>query len=250
MLAIMRVVTTVADPRSLLAPGRTLRPATDKVLSALTTDDQGAPYDRKAVFYDRVVGSRAYNRVVWGTSPAAYREFAAEALAAATGPMLDAGCGSAVFTAGVYRRASRPLVLVDRSVGMLTRASDRLDGVPAAFVQADLLDLPFAPESFTTVSCFAMLHVLEDPWPALGALWRQLAPGGQLLASMLVTDRAVGGAYLRVLQRAGEVGPPRTLAEFAAAAREAFGDSAVLDRTGSMAWLQATKPAGRQGRPR
>jgi len=243
-------VITALDPRSLLAPGRTLRPGTDQVLSALSPNDQGAPYDRKAAIYDRVVGARAYNRIMWGTSTAAYREFAGEALAAAIGPMLDAGCGTAVFTAGAYREASRPLVLVDRSIGMLTRASARLDRAPPALVQADLLDLPFAPESFTTVSCFAMLHVLDDPWPALPSLWRQLAPGGRFLASMLVTDRPAGGAYLRVLRRAGEVGPPRNLAELAAAAHQALGDSVVLDRTGSMAWLRATKltprrPAGR-----
>ncbi len=227
----------------LLAAGRTLRPAGDGVASALPADDEGAPYDRKAAVYDRVVGARAYNRVIWGTSTTAYRKFASEALASGTGPMLDAGCGSAVFTAGVYRRASRPLVLVDRSIGMLVRAHGRLDGAPAALVQADLSDLPFAPGSFTTVGCFAMLHVLDDPWSALAALWRQVAPGGRILASMLITDRALGGAYLRVLQRAGEVGPPASLAELTAAARQALGDSAAVDRTGSMAWLRARKPA-------
>jgi ubiquinone/menaquinone biosynthesis C-methylase UbiE len=196
----------LSDPDSLPAAGRTLRPAGNGVVSALPTDDAGAPYDRKAAVYDRVVGARAYNRVVWGTSTAAYREFASEALASGSGPMLDAGCGSALFTAGVYRRASRPLVLVDRSVGMLVRASGRLQGVPAGFVQADLSDLPFAPGCFTTVGGFGTLHVLDDPCSALSALWRQVAPRGQLFASMLVTDRALGGAYLRVLQRAGQVG--------------------------------------------
>ncbi len=68
---------TALDPRSLLAPGRTLRPATDKVLSALPPNDQGAPYDPKAAIYDRVVGARAYNRIMWGTSTAAYRAIAA-----------------------------------------------------------------------------------------------------------------------------------------------------------------------------
>jgi ubiquinone/menaquinone biosynthesis C-methylase UbiE len=105
----------------------------------------------------------ARNRVVWGGSIAAYREFASEALASGTGPMLDAGGGSAVFSAGVCRRASRPLVLIDRSVGMLASASGRLEGPPAALVHADLSDLPFAPGSVTTVDCFTMLNVLEDP---------------------------------------------------------------------------------------
>jgi ubiquinone/menaquinone biosynthesis C-methylase UbiE len=231
------------DLDSLLAAGRTLRPAGRGVVSALPTDDPGAPYDRKAAVYDRIVGARAYNRVVWGTSTAAYRDLAFDALASGTGPMLDAGCGSAVFTADAYRRASRPLVLVDRSVGMLARASGRLEGAPAALVQADLSDLPFAPGSFTTVACFGTLHVLDDPWSALAALWRQVTPRGQLFASMLITDRALGGAYLRVLQRAGEVGPPRSRAELAAAARQACGDSAAVDRTGSMAWLRARKAA-------
>jgi hypothetical protein len=43
---------------------------------------------------------------------------------------------------------------------------------------------------------------------ALAALRREVAPRGRILASMLITDRVLGGAYLRALQRAGEVGPP------------------------------------------
>lgn len=228
---------------SLLAAGRTLRPEENGVLSALPADDEGAPYDRKAVVYDRVVGTRAYNRMMWGTSPAAYREFASEALGSGTGPMLDAGCGSAVFTAAVYRRAPRPLVLVDRSVGMRARASNRLEAAPATFVHADLSDLPFAAGSFTTVGCFGTLHIVEDPWWALAALWRRVAPGGRLFASMLITDRALGGVYLRVLERAGEVGQPRSRGELTAAAWQAFGGRAAVDRTGSMAWLRAAKSA-------
>jgi hypothetical protein len=108
-------------------------------------------------------------------------------------------------------------------------------------VQADLRDLPFAPGSFTTVACVATLHVLEEPSSALAAPWRQMAPAGRMFASMLITDRALGGAYLRVLQRAGEVGPPTSLAELAAAARQAVGDSAAVDRSGSIAWLRAGK---------
>ncbi|MDQ4048315.1 MAG: class I SAM-dependent methyltransferase, partial [Actinomycetota bacterium] len=108
-----------------------------------------------------------------------------DGLAAGHGPFLDAGCGTLVFTAAAYQ-ASRPLVLVDRSLGMLRRAAERLEGAPAALVQADVLDLPFAPGRFATVACHAMLHVLDDPWAELAALHRQVAPGGRLFASMLV----------------------------------------------------------------
>ncbi len=102
-------VSAAARASSLLNAGRTLRLAGNGLAGALPADDVGAPYDRKAAVYDRVVGARACHRVVWGTSTAAYRESASEALASGTGPTLDAGGGSAVFTAGVYRRASRHL---------------------------------------------------------------------------------------------------------------------------------------------
>ncbi|MDQ4048248.1 MAG: class I SAM-dependent methyltransferase [Actinomycetota bacterium] len=139
---------------SLLASGRSLRPASPEVLSALSTHDEGAPYDRRASFYDRLIGSRVYNRLAWGASVTDYRAFAAEALAADDGPFLDAGCGTLVFTATAYRKASRPLVLVDLSLGMLRRGAERLGDAPAMLVQADLLDLPFAPNRFSTVACF------------------------------------------------------------------------------------------------
>jgi len=228
------------DIHSLLAPGRTLRPERAGIVSALPVGDQGAPYDRRAAIYDRLVTNRFYNRLAWGTEPADYEVFAAEAVAAGVGPFLDAGCGSAAFTAAAYQAVSRPLVLVDRSLDMLGRASERLTGKPAALVQADLLDLPFSPGRFATVACFGVLHVLDDPWAALRALRDQVAPGGRLFVSMLVADRGIGRVYLAALHRAGEVGPPRRAEELADAARAVFGASSDVRRTGSMAWLRAT----------
>ena len=227
------------EVESLLAPGRTLRPARAPVVSALPAGDDGARYDRRAAAYDRLIGSRPYNRLAWGTSPSQYTAFAAEAVAAGSGRLLDAGCGTATFTAAAYREASRPLVLIDRSVDMLERATRRLADAPAAFVQADLLDLPFSAGQFSTVACFGVLHVLDDPLAALAALRDQLAPGGQLFASVLVADRAVGRAYLGALYRAGEVATPRRAEHLANAAQAVFGARVDVQRTGSMAWLRA-----------
>ena len=237
--AIVPGVDTAFPLESLLAPGRVLRPIGPGVVSALSSHDEGAPYDRRAAAYDRLIGSRAYNRLVWGASIADYEAFAAEALAAGEGALLDAGCGTLVFTADPYGSTSRPLVLVDRSLGMLRRAAERLAAAQAAFVQSDVLDLPFARNRFDTVSCHGLLHVLDHPWAALAALRDQLAPGGRLFASMLVSDRAPGRAFLAALHRAGEVGSPRPSDELAGAAAEIFGDSAEVDRSGSMAWLRA-----------
>jgi SAM-dependent methyltransferase len=224
----------------LLAPGRTLRPASGAVLSALAPGAI-APYDRHASTYDKLIGSPLYNRLVWGTRVGDYAAFAAEALRAGDGPLLDAGAGTAVFTAGVYRGAPRPLVLADLSAAMLERAAARLGAGTAAFVQADLLDLPFAPGSFDAVACHGVLHVLDDPWAVLPALRDQAAPGAPVFVSMLVADRRVGGAYLRVLRRVGEAGPARTAADFERAAREVFGPSATVEHKGSMAYLRAER---------
>ena len=227
------------DVESLLAPGRTLRPARAPVLSALSAGDEGARYDRRAATYDRLIASRLYNRLAWGTSPSQYTAFAAEAVAASRGRLLDAGCGTATFTAAAYREARRPLVLIDRSVDMLERATQRLADAPAAFVQADLLDLPFSAGQFSTVACFGVLHVLDDPLATIASLRDQLAPAGQLFASMLVADRPVGRAYLDALYRAGEVAKPRRTEHLADAAQAVFGPHVDVQRTGSMAWLRA-----------
>jgi len=224
---------------SVFAASVPLRDLGGGLLSALPEDDQGAPYDRHAEIYDRLIGNRRYNQLIWGCDPSEYAAFAAEALASADGPFLDAGSGTAVFTADLYRRAARPVVLVDRSTGMLRKAAERLQEAPVTLVQADLFALPFSPQSFATVGCFAMLHVLEEPWDALARLRSMVAPGGHLYASMLVVDRRISRHYHRALERRHEMGPPRREAELASVARELFTDAQVT-RTGAMAWLRAT----------
>ncbi len=225
---------------NLIAPGIQLRDEGDGVLSAIAVQSQAAPYDRHASLYDRLIGSRFYNRVIWGIRTADYAVFAAEALRNGEGPFLDAGCGTAVFTASVYQNAHRPLILVDRSLAMLRRAAGRLGDVPATLLQAKMESLPFSPRSFETVACFAVLHVLDDPWTALATLREQVAPGGQLFASMLVSDGgSASRCYLSMLHRRGEVGPPQRADDLQQAANEIFAQ-AVVSRTGSMAWLRAS----------
>lgn len=224
----------------LLAPTRDLRHARGRVLSALASGDEGARYDRRAALYDALVGSKTYNRLAWGTSPTAYGGFALEALTAGDSWYLDVGCGTLGFTAAAYGAARRRLVLVDRSLEMLERAAGRVDEEQASLIQADLFDLPFSPRSFDTVACFGVLHLLDDPWPALRTLGEQVRPGGRLFASVLVTDRAVGKAYLRALARQGEIGCLCSSAELEQAALEHLGPEAEVTRTGNMAWLRAT----------
>jgi SAM-dependent methyltransferase len=211
-----RVTSLPASISGLLLDGVELRPVGDGVWSVLPADAPGQVYDRRAAAYDFVVGSRLYNRLLWGSSPQAYGAFADRAVFSGSGPLLDAGCGSLVFTAAVYARTDRPLVLVDRSIGMLRAARTRLhravdgrsDGV--VLLQADLRRLPFKPRAFSTVLCMGMLHLFDDVSQAVFALAELAEPGGHLFLTSLVAETRIGKGYLSVLHRAGEVATPRT----------------------------------------
>lgn len=219
----------------LLAPGRRLSRGGDGIRSA--TDSRG-----DAASYDRLVGSALYNRLVWSASVNSYGAFAATAVASGTGPLLDVGCGSAVFTADVYRAAGRPLVLVDDSRAMLGRARERI-GSPTsaslAYVQANLFDLPFRPRQFDTVACHGVLHLFTDLEAVLRALCTQIAPGGTLRVTSLVAETTIGEKWLNMLHRAGETAPPRRAGELEERARGILGDGVHLDREGCMAFLTA-----------
>ncbi|MFT3835189.1 MAG: class I SAM-dependent methyltransferase [Micropruina sp.] len=193
-------------------------------------------YDRGAATYDAMVGSRLYNRLAWGTDPADYAAFAGEAVASADGPLLEVAAGTCAASAEAYLASPRPLVITDRSRGMLALAAQRLTvaGRPRSgtrLVQADAFALPFPPGGFDTVLCLGFLHLVEDVAPFVDGLRAQLRPGGRLFASSLVAATPVGTRYLGVLHRLGELARPRTADELA----DLFG--VPVRRRGSMAYL-------------
>ena len=230
-----------------LAPTVPLRPVRDGLLSALPPDDEGAHYDARAAAYDRLVGNALYNRIAWSASTAGYRAFAREALAATRGPFLDAGCGSAVFTAEAHveaARAGRTVVLVDRSLDMLNAARDRIarangGAVPPSlkFVQADLLRLPFPPGMFGGALSMGTLHLFESVESVARSVAEVVEPGGGVFLSGLVAETALGRRYLALLARAGEVAAPRRFERVRDAVAAGMGDPVEARRDGSMAFL-------------
>ncbi|OHV04016.1 class I SAM-dependent methyltransferase [Mycobacterium talmoniae] len=233
----------VAAFDEVVRPGHPLRAVGDGIWSVLAAD-AAAPEDRMAAVYDGLIGNRVYNRLAWGASPRAYADFAAAAVDSARGPLLDVGCGTAVFTADAYRHARRPLVLVDRSLGMLRRAAARVGTGQAMFVQADLWDLPsirFRDRVFSTVVCYGVLHLLDDPAAAVRRLCDQVAPGGTVYATALVARTRRARAMLRALHRGGQSAPPRTPDELADLLRPVLPDL-TIETAGAMAYLTA-RPA-------
>jgi ubiquinone/menaquinone biosynthesis C-methylase UbiE len=213
-----------------------------RLWTALPADRRAAHYDVLAAVYDLVVSGRAYNRWIWGVERERYTRAIDAALAAAgDGVLLDAGAGSALFSAPVY--AARPVraVLLDLSLGMLRRADARLrDDAPVALVQGDLSDLPFADASFDAVLHFGIPHVLPDLAPVVRELGRVVRPGGTVhVASLVRSGRRAGDGFLQVLHTAGEVARPRTAAEVAEALAPI--GAVALREEGSWAFAVATR---------
>jgi SAM-dependent methyltransferase len=180
-------------------------------------------YDgRSAALYDRVVGTRIYNRLVWGDSPANYAEFAKNALREASDSwLLDAGGGSLLFTADAYAKSARPILVLDQSVSMLARARRRLvervgrmpDNV--VLLQGDLLNLSgFVPGSIGTILCLGVLHHIDAAADLVANLGALLVPGkGRMHFTTLITSGRWSDSYLRSLYRSGGFAPPRSAAE-------------------------------------
>ena len=200
--------------------------------------DAGAPYDRRAAMYDRLVRSRTYNRIAWSCLPEDYATFAAVAFASGTGPLLEAAAGSAAATAPLHASTQRSTVLVDLSRKMLERAAQNIAGdrreLPAhvRLVQADILALPFAARGFSTVLGLGMTHLFDDLQAVVGSLHAQLAPGGELHLAGLVAQTRRGRRYPEILHRAGEVAAPMTADELHAA----LGGPTRFHVTGCMAY--------------
>jgi SAM-dependent methyltransferase len=230
-----------------MGDGRPLRQLEERLFSVLPEGTAGHAYDGRARAYDRMIGSGLYNRIAWGTSPADYRRFARRAVQSAPGGwFLDAGCGTLLLTADAYLAApTRPIVVLDQSLGMLKRARERVLGggkrLPPhiVFLQADLLDLPFRPGAFRTVMSMGMLHLFADAGPLAAKLESLLLPDGGLFLTSLVENGRLGDRYLRLLHRQGEVAAPRTAAALEAQLRAVIRRPLDYTVTGNMTYAVA-----------
>lgn len=183
------------------------------IFSCLDKADRQSSYDNKVKAYDIVVGNSLYNRLIWGNWPSAYRNFCRQSLeSAAGGVVLDAGCGSLVFTASEYAHAKHKLiVLLDRSQGMLEQGRNRIKKITGkvpsniVFLQADIFNLPFKDHVFDVVSSFGVLHVFDDKSGLVSELERVKRDSGKLFFSSLVGNNVIARKYLEILKQAGEV---------------------------------------------
>ena len=230
-----------------LAEGCIIRRIEDDIYSALPDPPHNHLYDRRAAAYDSVVSTWLYNRLMWGTSPLDYVAFAREAVVSRpAGRILDAGCGSLLFTAQVYLASDRQVIAFDQSLRMLKRARARLielaGCVPERIVllQADLSNLVFRPEKFQTLLCMNVLHQFAGAAELIPKLKALLANGGQLYLTSLVSNgRYIGDRWLGALYKTGEFVRPRTGMELNKLLDDSLGEEVSYGMKGNMAFATA-----------
>ena len=231
-----------------LAENRVVRLVEEDIYSVLPGVWNQHHYDRRAAVYDLVVGTRIYHRAMWGSSPLDYVNFARGAISShSTGMFLDAGCGSLLFTARLYMENSRRIIASDQSLSMLRRARKRLINLAGAMpghillLQADLNDLPFAPNSFLDILCLNVLHQFENASTLVHHFKRLLTDDGHLfLTSLVYNNRFIGDRYLKALHATGEFVRPRTLVELMEILEQSLGENVTSRMKGNMAFLATT----------
>ncbi len=184
------------------------------IFSVIDEEKRKHDYDNKAAFYDKLVGNSLYNKVIWKNEIANYSNFCQKGISSRkTGWILDAGCGSLLFTAQNYKsEKNRPIVLVDRSIEMLKKGKSRLinshGNLPenVVLMQADISNLPFQSAVFETVLSFGMIHLFEDTKSFLDSILNVKSENGSLFFTSLVSNNFLGKIVLNILKQKGEVG--------------------------------------------
>jgi ubiquinone/menaquinone biosynthesis C-methylase UbiE len=230
--------------KDILAEGCEIRLLEADIYSVLPNVPQAHLYDRRAAAYDSVVSTWLYNRIMWGTSPLDYVAFAREAVRShPEGRMLDAACGSMLFTAQIYLEGNRQVIAFDQSVRMLRRARTRLielaGSVPdhVLLLQADLSNLVFRPRTFDTILCMNVLHQFADAAEMIPKLSALLSNRGQLyLTSLVSNDRYIGDQWLSVLHKTGEFVRPRSGVEMKKLLDDSLGEGVTYRMKGNMAF--------------
>jgi ubiquinone/menaquinone biosynthesis C-methylase UbiE len=98
--------------------------------------------------------------------------------------ILDAGCGTGVFTRDFLAAGSKVTGL-DISLPMLRRATQKSRGFPLRLVVADMTALPFPQNFFDKVVSVTALEFIKDGGSAVRELFRVTKVGGAVVVATL-----------------------------------------------------------------
>jgi ubiquinone/menaquinone biosynthesis C-methylase UbiE len=115
--------------------------------------------------------------------------------------VLDAGCGTGIFSFIFDQKGASQVLGIDISEGSLEAAQKlkkRHECQNTSFQRVNMLKLPFQDGSFDIVWAWGAVHHTTEPFPALEELIRVLKEQGSLLIS---TYRKTGLTFLHEMMR-------------------------------------------------
>ncbi len=98
--------------------------------------------------------------------------------------ILDAGCGTGVFTRDLLDTGSKVTGL-ELSFPMLMRAGGKAEGRPFLMVQGDMRRLPFGDGCFDKTVSVTAIEFLADARDGIAELFRVTRPGGLIVVATL-----------------------------------------------------------------
>lgn len=198
---------------------KTFNKTEEGIYQSINKKEIGTLYDNKAKAYERLVSSKLYNKIMWGTLPSDYTDFSKRAILNSDGIGLDIGCGGLVQTYQQYRATDNKFILLDNSIEMLKVGNSRLNlGAPTEnnhihLLQADAFEIPFDNNSFDKVCSFGVLHIFDNKKAFINEALRILKPKGYFYFSSLTSDRFISRMYMSFLSTQGAFGTPKTAKE-------------------------------------
>ena len=98
--------------------------------------------------------------------------------------ILDAGCGTGIFTADIVETGAR-VVGLELALAMLRRALTKFPGQTFQPVIGDMRYLPFADDSFQKTISITAIEFIQDAKTAVGELFRVTKPKGYIVVATL-----------------------------------------------------------------
>lgn len=204
-------------------------------------------YAQRARLYDAMIGSSAYNKLFWGTSPNDYAAFAARAIGSGSGPLLEVAVGTARASRLLHLASARRTTLVDMSQPMLALAQETIRTAAGGriperitFECRDMLE-PSSEQRYETILGLGLLHLIPDLPLVLSALGAQLDTSGSLFLGSLIKGSARSNTYLKLLKARGEIAEIRSASDIYEQAKDTNIGTVVVSHRGAMAYLVITR---------
>ncbi len=101
--------------------------------------------------------------------------------------VLDAGCGTGIFTIIFANKGARKVIGIDISEGSLNTGrmlKDKFELSNVEFRKEDMLNLPFKDNTFDIVWAWGTIHHTENPYQAMNELIRVLKKNGTFFITL------------------------------------------------------------------